>query len=238
MMARSSSARAVSCLPLHHPPGLPRWSTWPTPMLGRRFPTPSACWVSWACCPIPATGEAAATRWVLLSAAPASVLAGARSLAAIGEWAADAPRWALRALGFPPDPLTGQVPVPHPATVRRLLARLDGDALDEAIGAFLTARARRPDGDAGRRAIAVDGKTLRGSRHADRTAVALPAAMEHTGSVLAQRQVAGKSNEIPAFAPLPDTVDLAGAVVTADALHTSTTTAPTCVPAAPTTWRS
>jgi predicted transposase YbfD/YdcC len=44
--------------------------------------------------------------------------------------------------------------------------------------------------------------------------------MAHTGEVLAQRQVADKSNEIPAFAPLLDTFDLTGAVITADALHT------------------
>jgi hypothetical protein len=69
----------------------------------------------------------------LLSATAASVLAGARSLTAIGEWLADAPLWALRALGFVPDPLTGRIPVPHPGSVRRLLARLDGDALDAAI---------------------------------------------------------------------------------------------------------
>jgi hypothetical protein len=38
--------------------------------------------------------------------------------------------------------------------------------------------------------IAADGKTLRGSRTPDSPAIALPAAMDHTGSVLAQRQVA------------------------------------------------
>lgn len=93
----------------------------------------------------------------LLSAAAASVLAGARSLTAIGEWLADAPRWALRALGFVPDPLTGRIPVPHPGTVRRLLARLDGDALDAAIGSFLTAR-NTPTAAGGLRPIAVDGR--------------------------------------------------------------------------------
>ncbi|ADI12920.1 hypothetical protein SBI_09802 [Streptomyces bingchenggensis BCW-1] len=36
-------------------------------------------------------------------------------------------------------------------------------------------------------------------------------------TVIAQRQVAAKSNEIPAFAPLPERIDLHGVVVTADA---------------------
>ncbi|GAA2418901.1 ISAs1 family transposase [Streptomyces glaucosporus] len=154
----------------------------------------------------------------LVAAAAASVLAGARSLTAITEWITDAPSWACRALGFPVDPLTGTVSVPHPHTVRRLLVQLDGDALDRAIGAFLTARAT--PAPAGLRAIAVDGKALRGSRTATTPHVTLLAAMDHAGHVLAQRQVADKSNEIPAFKPLLDTIDLTGTVITADALHT------------------
>ncbi|WNI30785.1 hypothetical protein [Streptomyces sp. ITFR-6] len=47
----------------------------------------------------------------------------------------------------------------------------------------------------------MDGKAVRGSRTGDRTAITPLAAMAHTGEVLAQRQVADKSNEIPAFAP-------------------------------------
>ncbi|WP_316764123.1 transposase family protein [Streptomyces herbicida] len=98
----------------------------------------------------------------LVTAAAASVLAGARSLTAITEWISDAPAWAGRVLGFPLDPLSGTGSVPHPHTLRRLLVQLDGDALDQAIGAFLAARTT-PTGP-GLRAIAVDGKALRGSR--------------------------------------------------------------------------
>ncbi|MGC4945796.1 ISAs1 family transposase [Streptomyces sp. DT224] len=163
----------------------------------------------------------------LACAVAAGVLTGAKSLTAISEWITDAPAWALKALGFIPDPLTGQIPVPHPATVRRLLERLDGDVLDRAIGAFLDARLTRrnrvggPAAQTNRRAVAVDGKTVRGSRTAEKSAVVLLAAMDHTGTVLAQRQIADKSNEIPAFAPLLETIeDLDGVVVTADALHT------------------
>ncbi|MFE5077630.1 hypothetical protein [Streptomyces halstedii] len=35
-----------------------------------------------------------------------------------------------------------------------------------------------------------------------------------------ERQVANKSNEIPAFKPLLDIIDLTGTVITAGALHT------------------
>ncbi|MCH0573155.1 ISAs1 family transposase [Streptomyces sp. MUM 136J] len=156
----------------------------------------------------------------LVAAAAASVLAGARSLTAITEWISDVPAWACRVLRFPTDPLSGTVSVPQPHTLRRLLVQLDGDALDRAIGAFLTARAAPAGRDPGLRAIAVDGKALRGSRTHVTGHVTPLAAMDHTGHVPAQRQVADKSNEIPAFRPLLDSVEMAGTVITADALHT------------------
>jgi hypothetical protein len=93
----------------------------------------------------------------MLCAAAAAVLAGARSLTAIGEWIADAPSRTLAACGFPADPLTGELVAPHAATIRRLLPRVDGDALDLAVGALLAARATDPDKPARpiQRAIAV-----------------------------------------------------------------------------------
>jgi predicted transposase YbfD/YdcC len=71
--------------------------------------------------------------------------------------------------------------------------------------------------------VAVDGKTVRGTRHAvgDGQAVHLLAAADQQASaVVAQARVDGKTNEITRFAPLLQPLDLAGAVVTADALHT------------------
>jgi predicted transposase YbfD/YdcC len=51
--------------------------------------------------------------------------------------------------------------------------------------------------------------------------VHLLAAMDHTSrAVLAQCQVGGAPEEVPAFAPLLDALDLAGTVITADALQT------------------
>ena len=48
----------------------------------------------------------------------------------------------------------------------------------------------------------------------------LAALDHHDGAVLAQRQVDGAPGEVPAFQPLLAGLDLAGVVVTADALHT------------------
>jgi hypothetical protein len=101
------------------------------------------------------------------------VLARARSIAAIAEWAGDAE-----------------------ATIRRKRARLDADAdaLAGATGAWLADRERRGPAVSRRRAVAVDGKTLRGARGAgaDGRPVHLLAAMDHQSrTVLAQRQVGG-----------------------------------------------
>lgn len=68
--------------------------------------------------------------------------------------------------------------------------------------------------------VAVDGKTVRGARTDDTTAPHLVAAVTHGGVVLAQRQVADKSNEITAFLPLLTPLDLTGVVITADAMQT------------------
>jgi len=164
----------------------------------------------------------------VLAVAVAAVLAGARSLAAIGEWASDAPCQVLAPLGVRRDPLTGAWRPPGEATVRRVLARIDPDALDRAISAWLAAQQPPPPTTRPpptprppRRVVAVDGKTLRGSGHHGAAQVHLLAVMDHTSrGVLCQAGVDGKTNEITQFRPLLDRLDLADTVVTADALHT------------------
>jgi DDE_Tnp_1-associated/Transposase DDE domain len=156
----------------------------------------------------------------VLAVAVAAVLAGARSLAAIGEWAADAPQPVLAALGVRRDPLPRVYRPSDEATVRRVLARVDPDALDLVIGRWL-ADQQPPQPRPWRQAVAVDGKTLRGSGHQTRPQVHLLAAMDHTThAVLAQADVDHTTNEIARFRPLLDRLDLTAAVVTADALHT------------------
>jgi hypothetical protein len=152
-------------------------------------------------------------------------------MAAIAEWAADAPqpiRAALGARRAAPDHWAA----PAEATIRRTLARLDADALAGAIGAWLADRQRHERGDGAgrdqrqwpqRRAVAVDGKTVRGAHppDGDGRPVHLLACMDHAiRAVLAQTQVGGAPEEVPAFQPLLAPLDLAGVVVTADALQT------------------
>lgn len=93
------------------------------------------------------------------------------------------------------------------------------------------------------RALAVDGKTLRGARpcrhppdggpDGGRRPLHRLAGMDHTSRcVLAQRQVAGAPEEVTGFQPLPQGLDLTGVVVTADALHTHADAATFLVPKA------
>lgn len=147
----------------------------------------------------------------------AAVLAGARSFVAIAEWAADAEAGVLVKLGI------AAVRSPCEATIRRALARVDGEQLDGVLGAWMRARVGVLGG---RRVIAIDGKTVRGARATGQVAPHLVAALDHTlGVVLGQVQVAAKRNEIPALRALLEAFDLVGAVVTTDAMHTQTTTA-------------
>jgi predicted transposase YbfD/YdcC len=156
----------------------------------------------------------------VLALATAAVLAGARSLTAIAEWTTDAPPLVLAALGVPRDPLTGTHRVPGETTLRRILAGIDGDALDAAVTGWLVDRLPAPR-PWQQRAVAVDGKTLRGATRPEGRPVHLLAAMDHaTGAVLAQRQVDGAPEEVTGFRPLLADLDLADVVVTADALHT------------------
>jgi hypothetical protein len=88
------------------------------------------------------------------------------------------------------------------------------------VGALLWTRTRVV---AGRRVIAIDGKTVRGARTATTTAPHLVSAFDHvTATVLGQlATAAAKSNEIPTVRTLLGTFDLSadgGVVVTVDAL--------------------
>ncbi|WP_234435967.1 ISAs1 family transposase [Streptomyces sp. NRRL S-813] len=151
----------------------------------------------------------------LLTLCLVAVLGGATPLAAIARFAANTDCDLRERLGLTAG-------TPNASTLGRLLARLDGDALDDAVGAWLARYTADPVDEPGDRLIglAVDGKTVRGSRTDIGAVHLLAAALHACQTVIAQRQIAAKSNEMPAFAPLLDRIDLRGVVVTADAMHT------------------
>src|SRR5271169_874752 len=153
----------------------------------------------------------------LLATGIAAVIAGSRSFAAIGQWAADAGPEVLAALGAACGPA-------EESTFRRVFALVSADVLDRVLGAWLWTRAVRAGG---RLVIAIDGKTVRGAKSKGGKAPHLVAALAHgIGAVLGQVAVDEKTNEIPAVRELLKVfADLAGAVLTIDAMHTQHDTA-------------
>jgi predicted transposase YbfD/YdcC len=162
---------------------------------------------------------------VVLAFAVAAVLAGADSMTAVTEWAADAPSDVLAALDARCDRRGRRVP-PSPSTFRRLLRLLDAEAVAAGFGTWLRDQVMAGLADAAALVIALDGKTVRGARTRDGTAPHLLAAMIcGARAVIAQRDVDVKTNEITQVKPLLEEVDITGALVTADALHVQKETA-------------
>ena len=153
----------------------------------------------------------------LLAAGIAAVIAGSRSFAAIGQWAADAGTDGLAGLGAARGPA-------EESTFRRAFALVSADMLDQVLGAWLWTRSVQVSG---RLVIAVDGKAVRGAKDRDGQAPHLVAALAHgIGAVPGQAAVTAKPNEIPAVRDLLKAfTDLAGAVITIDAMHTQSDTA-------------
>jgi predicted transposase YbfD/YdcC len=151
----------------------------------------------------------------VLTIALAAVCAGARSFAAIGQWAQElAPEIAAR---------LSISRIPETSTIRRVLCRLDADTFDALLGAWLWLRCHRRHGLT---VISFDGKSARGARARGAQAAHLLAGLDQdTGVVVAQTGVDTKTNEIPCLRDLLKRLAIAGHLIVADALHTQRETA-------------
>ena len=116
--------------------------------------------------------------------------------------------------------------VPSYGAIRPILLRIDVEELETHLSNWAKAIV------AGRQTgpwpgIAVDGKTLRGSKPDDETpAIHLLSAFSHQlEMVLGQRAVDSKTNEIPEIRTLLETMTLEGMLITTDAMHTQRETA-------------
>lgn len=148
----------------------------------------------------------------VLLAALAGVVCGADDWEGIELFATDGVDWLRRFLPYANG-------VPTAQTFRKVFRLLDADALEAGFSAW--AASLRPTG--AREVIAVDGKTVRGSRtRADGSGALhlVSAWASEAGLVLGQRAVDGKSNEITAIPSLLDRLELDGAIVSIDAIGT------------------
>jgi predicted transposase YbfD/YdcC len=186
----------------------------------------------------------------VLALAAGAVVAGMRSFTAIAGWAADVPAGVVAELYQRCGAARLAAGPPSKSTIWRVITGADAPALDAVIGEWLMHRAAAAEhcgdlagspghgdsppagnnGDGGLVAplvpIHVDGKAVRGAKNTDGSQVHLLAALAgEPGVVAAQTEVGAKTNEIPMIIPLLDGLDLAGTVITADALHCQRATA-------------
>lgn len=190
---------------------------------------------------------------VLALTACATLVIGSDSVTAIWQWAARAPQDKLARLGARWNPFTRRFVVPSERTFRRVLATLDADGLDAAVGGWVgdvelgvapapvvpdtpgpvereqrrvvQRAAEHPVPPGVLPGAAVDGKALRGAR-TEAGPVFLVGAIGHAGgAVLGQRQVPSKRGEGIAARDLLTGLNVPGMVWTLDALHTTKATA-------------
>ena len=147
----------------------------------------------------------------ILATAICAVLAGARNITAMAEWAAEQSKETLKRLG------SKYGKPPSERTYRRVFASIDVEELDRRTGSWVAKQQRLLAGTG----LAMDGKTVRGSGDGEKAAIHLLSAIAHgSGVVVAQVAVESKTNEITKVEPLMDGVEIEGVVVTADALLT------------------
>jgi len=155
----------------------------------------------------------------LLATILCAVVSGAQGSTAISEWVKRLSIPMLRRLRCR-RAADGSYERPSEPTIRRMLKAVDIEELELQLGDWL-----QTQGDAGE-PVALDGKTLRGSRGQGGQAKQLVAAFgHHSHVVMNQVEIPDKASEMKAVKPLLDPIELAGRVVTADALHTQVETA-------------
>jgi predicted transposase YbfD/YdcC len=171
----------------------------------------------------------------ILGLCTAAAASGQMLLADITAWIGGAGQDVLATFGCRRD-AAGRYTPPHPDTIERLFALLEGQQLADGVGAWLAARAgvgpvAAPTAGPGwLPAIAVDGKAVRGAvgRGGDtdgQVPYLLAAATHGESVVIAERLIGPKTNEVPEFAPLlrglaQRTGGVSGCVFTMDAAHT------------------
>jgi len=157
----------------------------------------------------------------VLAVAVAARLAGYRGATSFAQFAALLSQEQLEAVGAFWSPSKKRYTAPAITTFHNILAALAPETLDNAIGRWTAQHgtAHAP--------VAMDGKDLRGaSKQTEQGRRMIVAALEHgSGMVLGQVEVVRKSNEIPAVRELSGSLDLAGRIVTMDAMHAQHETA-------------
>jgi predicted transposase YbfD/YdcC len=139
----------------------------------------------------------------------AAVLSGAESWNDISDYGEDKREWLRTFLTLPSG-------IPSHDTFNRVFAALDPEEMERGFVAWVSSIAKLTAGEV----VAIDGKTLCGTRETGKKALVhmVSAWASVNNLVLAQRKVDEKSNEITAIPKLLNALELAGSVVTVDAM--------------------
>jgi predicted transposase YbfD/YdcC len=163
----------------------------------------------------------------ILALACCAMLCGYRSYSAIAEWGRNYGTDIAHALGFTHN-------TPCAATLHTIFRCIDREAFEAKVGAWaerVVATAPATP-EAPEIAIAVDGKTLRGSKKQGAPETHLVSVLAHrAGLTLTQQAVAAKTNEIKEVETVFSQIVLRGRIVTMDALLTQRQVAQTLVEA-------
>jgi hypothetical protein len=150
------------------------------------------------------------------------MIAGNNSLIDIGAFAHSLNQNQLRTLRANRNPQTGRYEAPSESTIRRVLQRLDPTQLDTITTRWLRSHLQ----DLSITALAVDGKCVRTATLINGHSLQLFSALDtQTRLSCGQLQIPAKTNEIPSLKELLKDLDLHGALLTADAMHTQKATA-------------
>ena len=153
----------------------------------------------------------------VLALACAATLCGYKSYGAMAEWGKNYGSELAAALGFK----NGKTP--SVGTLFTIFSNLDKRALEAKLGAWAQSVLEHLPNSSAKdsRAIALDGKTLRGSAGQGACDMHLLSAVSHgLGLTLFQEAVSDKTNEIGAVQSVLRALVLEGRVVTMDALLT------------------
>ena len=112
--------------------------------------------------------------------------------------------------------------VPSHTTLHRVSKMVDVNEFLDAARAFQRKNSGRLTGVG----VAIDGKTIRGAKDDTGKAPHILSAIRHDNRLpISQCTVPEKANEITALKPMIEELDLSGAMITIDAMHTNQTTA-------------
>jgi predicted transposase YbfD/YdcC len=145
-----------------------------------------------------------------------AALCGYRSYSAMAEWGRNYGARLVQALGFT------RAQTPCAATLHTVFRQLEVTEFEARLGAWAESWLGAEAGpDTRVEGVAVDGKTLRGSRKQGAAGTHLLSALSHRlGVTLGQQAVEAKTNEIPQAEELLTALVIAGRVFTMDALLT------------------